>query len=137
MSSFYIKVYPISLHSFITISFHILPCDKRVWKNEICFLTKTSIVACCIKVSKKSKYLEKTGKIFFFWWSTCNFWWRIFFNKNWQNLCSFEGKKYWNCSGYFLLSSLKKCQTILILLKKLVNCVSYETRIFIQTYLTY
>ena len=66
MSSFYIKVYPISLHSFITISFHILPCDKRVWKNEICFLTKTSIVACCIKVSKKSKYLEKTGKNFFF-----------------------------------------------------------------------
>ena len=65
-------------------------CRRLPWKNLKWYCLPWIICPKCFKISGKSKHFQKTQS--FFCWSVYNFWCRIiFFNKKWQNLCSFKG----------------------------------------------
>ena len=55
------------------------------------------------KVSEKWKYIKKTTDYFFDIQYVIFGKKQIFFNKNWQNLCHFEGKKLWNSIRLFVV----------------------------------
>ena len=55
------------------------------------------------KVSEKWKYIKKTTDYFFDIQYVIFGKKQIFFNKNWQNLCRFEGKKLWNSIRLFVV----------------------------------